>query len=119
MITVGFSRGDVAQTSDHAHDLFTQSNNAPATMNDDTPLPFDLLAVARKKMAVAFDCGRHTSDGGVLLLAQIERRLVIVERLARCIEDPRDPACVDHTLAEMIRFRALLIAAGLSGRQRL
>src|SRR5664279_1727260 len=86
MITVEFTRGDVAQTSDHAHDLFTRSNNAPATMNDDTPLPFDPLAVARKKMAVAFDCGRHTSDGGVLLLVQIERRLVIAERLARCIE---------------------------------
>ncbi|MBP2233316.1 hypothetical protein J2847_006653, partial [Azospirillum agricola] len=34
------------------------------------------------------------------------------ERLARCIEDPRAPERIRHTLAEMIRFRALLIAAG-------
>ena len=34
------------------------------------------------------------------------------ERLARCIEDPRAPDRVQHGLAEMIRFRALLIAAG-------
>ena len=112
MITVGFRCGDVAQISDRAHDRFTQSNKASATVHDDSPLPFELPAVARKKVAVAFDGGRLTSDGGVLLLAQIERRLGIAERLARCIEDPRDPACVDHTLAEMIRFRALLIAAG-------
>lgn len=61
-------------------------------------------------MRLAFDGGRLTSDGGVLLLAQIERRLGIAERLARCIEDPRDPAAVQHSVAEMIRFRALLIA---------
>ena len=59
-----------------------------------------------------FDAGRLTSDGGVLVLAEIERRLGIAERLARCIEDPRAPARVQHGLAEMIRFRALLIAAG-------
>ena len=48
----------------------------------------------------------------MLVLAEIERRLGIAERLARCIEDPRAPDRVRHGLAEMIRFRALLIAAG-------
>ena len=61
---------------------------------------------------ITFDAGRLTSDGGVLVLAEIERRLGIAERLARCIEDPRMPDRVQHTIAEMIRFRALLIAAG-------
>jgi hypothetical protein len=48
----------------------------------------------------------------VLVLAEIERRLGIAERLARCLADPRAPERVHHTLVEMIRFRALLIAAG-------
>jgi hypothetical protein len=61
---------------------------------------------------VTFDAGRLTSDGGILLLAEIERSLGIAERLARCIADPRAPERVQHGLAEMIRFRALLIAAG-------
>jgi hypothetical protein len=65
-----------------------------------------------KPVQVAFDPGRLTSDGGVLVLAEIERRLGIAERLARCIEDPPAPDRVQHGLAEMIRFRALLIAAG-------
>ena len=68
--------------------------------------------VAGKPVHVAFDGGRLTSDAGVLVLAEIERRLGIAERLARCLEDPRAPERVRHALAEMIRFRALLIAAG-------
>src|SRR3954447_11270012 len=68
--------------------------------------------VVGKEVRVAFDGGRLTSDAGVLVLAGIERRLGIAERLARCIEDPRSPDRVHHTLAEMIRFRVLLIAAG-------
>lgn len=71
-----------------------------------------LSPVAGKPVHAAFDGGRLTSDAGVLLLAEIDRRLGICERLARCIEDPRAPERVRHTLAEMIRFRALLIAAG-------
>ncbi len=68
--------------------------------------------IAGKVVRVAFDGGRLTSDAGVLLLADVERRLGIAERLARRLEDPRSPGRVHHTLAEMIRFRVLLIAAG-------
>ena len=68
--------------------------------------------VAGKAVRAAFDGGRLTSDAGVLLLAEIERRLGTAERLARCLADPRAPKRVHHTLAEMIRFRMLLIAAG-------
>jgi len=69
-------------------------------------------SIAGKGVRIAFDGGRLTSDAGVLLLADIERRLGIAERLARCLTDPRSPERVRHTLAEMIRFRVLLIAAG-------
>jgi hypothetical protein len=71
-----------------------------------------LSPVAGKPVHVAFDGGRLTSDAGVLLLAEIERRLRIAERLACCIADPRAPERVRHGLAEMIRYRALMIAAG-------
>ena len=71
-----------------------------------------LPPVMGKPVHVAFDGGRLTSDAGILLLAAIEQRLGIAERLAACIEDPRAPERVRHGLAEMIRYRALLIAAG-------
>ena len=43
----------------------------------------------------AFDGGRITSDGGVMLLAQAERRFGIADQLARVIPDERDagPGC--------------------------
>ena len=58
-----------------------------------------------------FDGGHLTSGAGALLLAEVEHRLGIAERLARCLTDPRSPGRVHYTLAEMIRFRVLLIAA--------
>jgi DDE family transposase len=48
---------------------------------------------AARKMSVAFDSGRLSSDGGVLLLL-------------------RDPARIEHEIAEMLRLRMFLIAAG-------
>jgi hypothetical protein len=68
--------------------------------------------IAGRELRVTFDGGRLTSDAGVIVLAGIERRLGIAERLARCIEDPRAPERVHHTVVDMIRFRVLLIAAG-------
>ena len=81
-------------------------------MTDHAPSLPGLSAVGSKPVHLTFDGGRLTSDAGVLVLAEIERRLGIANRLARCLVDPRDPVRVRHGLAEMIRFRALLIAAG-------
>ena len=81
-------------------------------MTEDAPFLPGLSSVSGKPVHVAFDGGRLTSDAGVLVLAEIERKLSVADRLARCIEDPRVPERVRHSLAEMIRFRALMIAAG-------
>jgi hypothetical protein len=81
-------------------------------MAESAPVLPGLSPVAGKPVHAAFDGGRLTSDAGVLVLAEIECRLGIAERLARCLADPRDPERVHHTIAEMIRFRVLLIAAG-------
>lgn len=81
-------------------------------MAENAPFLPGLSPVSGKPVHLAFDGGRLTSDAGVVLLAEIERKLRIAERLAGCIADPRAPERVRHSLAEMIRFRALLIAAG-------
>jgi hypothetical protein len=83
----------------------------PAEVDLTLPLP-GLSPVCGKPIVARFDGGRLSSDGGILLLAEVDRRLGIAERLARCIEDPRAPDQIRHGLAEMIRFRALAIAAG-------
>lgn len=60
-------------------------------------------------MPATFHDGRRTSDAGILVLAEIERRFSIAERLVRCLADPRSPKGVRHTLADIIRFRVLLV----------
>jgi hypothetical protein len=81
-------------------------------MAENAPFLPGLSPVGGKPIHLTFDGGRLTSDTGVLLLAEVERRLGLAERLARCLTDPRSPERTRHTLAEMIRFRMLLIAAG-------
>src|SRR5215213_9298924 len=79
----------------------------------DDPLPtFPFPAVGRKKITAAFDGGRLSSNGGVMLLAQAERRLGIAERLARFIPDRRVPERVKHAIPDMIRARIFAIACG-------
>jgi Transposase DDE domain group 1 len=72
------------------------------TMGEGTGILPGLPAVAGKPVHVGFDGGRLTSDGRILLLAAVERRLKIAERLAACIEDPRDPDRGVHQVAEML-----------------
>jgi hypothetical protein len=81
-------------------------------MTDDNLLPFSFPAVRSKKVTAAFDGGRVTSDGGVMLLAMAEHRLGIADRLARCFPDHRDPTRIVHTRADMIRARIHAIACG-------
>jgi hypothetical protein len=79
----------------------------------ETTLPLDGLSSVRGKPVIArFDGGMLSSNTGVLALGEIERRLRIADRLAACIEDPRDPTRIIHGLAEMIGFRMKMIAAG-------
>jgi Transposase DDE domain group 1 len=81
-------------------------------MFEDTLLPFAFPAVGGKKIVAAFDGGRLTSDGGVMLLAAAERRLGIVDKLAALIADPRDPNLVTHSVADILRARVFAIACG-------
>lgn len=81
-------------------------------MSDDTALPFGFPAVCRKKVVAAFDGGRTSSDGGVMLLGAAERRIGIAATLAPLIADPRDPALVTHSVADILRARMLAIACG-------
>src|SRR5512134_1850796 len=75
------------------------------------PLP-GLSPVEGKEVVARFDGGRLSSDGGLLVLREIEQRLKVADRLAACINDRRDPESIVHTLADIIRFRLLMIAAG-------
>ena len=81
-------------------------------MNDSMlPLP-GLSPVSGKRVEVKFDGGLLSSDGGVLGLREVDQRLRVADRLAACLIDPRNPNQVTHGLADILRFRLLMIGAG-------
>src|SRR5258706_13052918 len=81
-------------------------------MVDVTPFLPGLSPVQGKAVVARFDGGRLSSEGGLLALREIETRLGLADRLAACVKDPRAAERVVHRLAEIIRFRMLMIAAG-------
>jgi len=81
-------------------------------MTDDTPLPSDLPSVRRKKLTVDFAGGNQSSNGGVLLLREAERKHGVCLRLAEAMPDRRDPDRIRHAMFEMVMSRVLAIACG-------
>jgi hypothetical protein len=53
-----------------------------------------------------------TSDGGLLPIRQFDEQLGLTGRFIAALDDPRQPAFVDHTYAEMTRSRIYGILAG-------
>ena len=81
-------------------------------MHDDTSLPFSLPSVGRKKLTAAFDGGTLSSDGGVFPLAAADKRLGLIDALARLIPDARDPSRITHEMAAILRARVFAIGCG-------
>jgi hypothetical protein len=81
-------------------------------MTDDTPLPFDLPAVSRKKLTVDFNGGTQSSGAGLLLLREAEHKIGVCRRLAAAMPDRRDPDRVQHAMFEMVMGRSSAIASG-------
>lgn len=55
---------------------------------------------------------RLTSDGGALLLRELDHRLGLIESLAQQLTDPRDPPRIRYQLAELLRERVSSLALG-------
>jgi hypothetical protein len=70
--------------------------------------------VGGKTVEARFDGGDVTSDAGLLLLAEADRKFGITEAVASTMEDRRQQAKVEHPVAEMARTRIYGVALGYS-----
>jgi hypothetical protein len=59
-----------------------------------------------------FGAGHITSDGGSVLLGQLETRFGYLSRFEKCFKDYRDPVFIEHALSELLRQRIFGIALG-------
>lgn len=71
-----------------------------------------LLPVKGKKVEVSFSGDRISSDGGLLLLREVENQIGVIDRISNCITDNRDQRYVTHAIKEMLAQRIYQIAAG-------
>jgi len=74
--------------------------------------PLHLAAVGAKAVDLAFDGGRLSSDGGLVLLNDPDEQLGLTRDLAAVLNDLRDPRRVHFTLHDLLKQRVLQIAAG-------
>lgn len=73
-------------------------------------LEFDGLG--RRKVVADFTGGQISSDGGCLLLREIDQHFRLTERLANCFVDHREPGAVEHSVRELIAQRIYGLALG-------
>jgi hypothetical protein len=89
------------------------TESTPLQQDFTSQLNFVELSVEQRKEIVSgFDGGDLSSDGGLLLLAQVDRQLNLCSSLADAMGDPRQQSKVRHSLTELIRSRVGGIAAG-------
>ena len=65
-----------------------------------------------RRVVAAFDGGAVTSDAGALLLRETDRAIGLIDRIAACFRDGRDPSRVVHSLRTLIGQRIIGLALG-------
>jgi len=73
---------------------------------------YQFQPLKRRDVVGAFDGGAITSDGGGLLLREVEARCSIIGRFSECFTDHRDPNLIEHTVEELLGQRVYGIALG-------
>ena len=69
-------------------------------------------AVGRRAVVARFDGGALTSDGGAVLVREVERATGMLQQFAACFHDARDPARIRHSVARLVRQRVYGLALG-------
>lgn len=80
--------------------------------SETTPIVHELFPVSNKQIELSFTGDDISSDGGLLLLREVENQTGLINRISNCITDNRDQRYVDHTIREMLTQRVFQIAAG-------
>src|SRR6201993_4736117 len=73
---------------------------------------FGFHPLKHREIRAQFDGGAITTEGGGLLLREVEKRIGIVRQLAACFRDYRDPDLIEHTVEELVAQRVYGLALG-------
>jgi len=77
-----------------------------------TAIQVPFARLGRREIDVRFDGGDVTSDGGLLLLRQVEQRVGLLKAVAQVLPDPRHLFLVEHTTEQLLRQRVFGLCQG-------
>jgi len=81
-------------------------------MTDCTTQPLLFTSVDRRQIVADFQGGDLTSDGGLPLLREVDRKIGLIDALNAAICDPRCPWLIQHDQRTILAQRIFAIAAG-------
>ena len=73
---------------------------------------FGFHPLKHREIRAQFDGGAITTEGGGLLLREVEKRIGIVRQFAACFRDYRNPDLIEHTVEELVAQRVYGLALG-------
>jgi len=73
---------------------------------------FSLADFDKKKVDVSFTSPKTSSDGGLVLLREVDKQIGLIDKLSACIKDDRHQSYVQHSIDSMLRQRIMQVAAG-------
>jgi hypothetical protein len=69
-------------------------------------------ALGKREIVADFSGGTITSDGGGLLLREVEQRTAVLQRFAECFTDYRDEKRIEHSILSLVSQRVIGLALG-------
>lgn len=81
-------------------------------MTECSGFEFELPGVKGRKIEGNFEGGEVSSDGGLVLLRQVDRWIGLTKALSKTLPDKRDPDKIEHSLESMLRQRIYGLALG-------
>ena len=92
-------------TKSPSSDLISSTENSSSSL-------FDLSPVCKKPIELSYTAEKISSDGGLLLLREVESQSGILKAITNCIEEDRHPGYIKHSIKSMLTQRVFQIAAG-------
>jgi hypothetical protein len=81
-------------------------------MTECKPQQLEFEGIGRREIVAEFSGGNITSDGGGLLLREVELRTGIIRQLAVCFADHRDPESIEHSVEDLLAQRLYGMSLG-------
>jgi hypothetical protein len=65
-----------------------------------------------RKIIANFEGGRITSDAGIVLIAELDKKLEITAKFAKCFQDYRHKSYIDYSVHQLLAQRVYGIILG-------